>query len=129
MTHEEAVEFVAKHRRESDDVEEDDENGSQVCSMLVQEALQRWKKRSWRADNISVILMFFHKWKKKNVDAVKTATATDDVIGPPTQDVDVVPPPPPQPQPQPPSAAQRRKRKRKPASRKQKSRVVEEAEI
>ena len=141
MSHQEAVDFVARHRRESDDVEEDDENGSRVCSMLVQEGLQRWKNRSSRADNISVILAFFHK-PKKNA-AVKAATATepepagetqslergisdDDVVvppTPPTQDVDVVPPTATTTTTT--SSAQKRKRKRKSASKNQKKRKVE----
>eukprot|EP00118_Oscarella_pearsei_P000319 m.4685 g.4685 ORF g.4685 m.4685 type:complete len:386 (+) comp11116_c0_seq1:68-1225(+) len=54
-----AVDFVASRRRECGDPDADDENGSDVCHQLVTEALARWRRNRARADNVSVILVFF----------------------------------------------------------------------
>ena len=75
MSHQDVVDFVHEFRQE-ELKKKPLVRSSKVAHALIEEALQRWNKKCWSADNISVMIVFFRR-------TIKQQTAnSDDVPGP-----------------------------------------------
>ena len=79
VTPHEAVQFVDTFRRdELQELGSEKVKDSQVANALIQEALSRWHRRCWAADNISVMVVFF-----KEISATKqVATESKEIEQP-----------------------------------------------
>ena len=75
MSHQDVVEFVHQFRQE-ELKKKPLVRSSKVAHALIEEALQRWNKKCWSADNISVMIVFFRRSIKQQT------TNSDEVPGP-----------------------------------------------